>query len=172
MPLTRFHLLMVCAHQSQCQRSVHNANIDSRLHLKCGCLHLRRGLMNPEAMDLPRLECPPQLSRYEPLQQPPSEGPGIQYFLALGLREVLPLLPRLMGRIVETLHFLGPKACAVSILEENSPDSTGDVLGAVRQELESPGHRLLPIERHRPETRQPHHQTRRTEEHSPSATAG
>lgn len=67
------------------------------------------------------------------------KGSGIKYFFALNLRQNLPLLPRLIGSIIEAIHFLGPARCALSIVEGNSPDGTADVLSALRPALENMG---------------------------------
>jgi alpha-1,3-mannosyltransferase len=40
---------------------------------------------------------------------------------------------------VEVIRFLGPKSCALSIIEGNSEDGTGEVLAALRPELEALG---------------------------------
>ncbi len=94
--------------------------------------------MNPSATELPRLECPrPQLDRYESLKPIASGGDEILYFFAIDLREVLGLLPRLIGSVVEAIRFLGPENCALSIIEGNSPDGTAEVLVALRPELDA-----------------------------------
>lgn len=63
----------------------------------------------------------------------------IDFFFALNLRNIVDLLPRLMGSIVEAIQFLGPERCALSIVEGNSPDGTADVLVALRPFLEELG---------------------------------
>ncbi|KAL6823069.1 alpha-1,3-mannosyltransferase CMT1 [Trichoderma sp. SZMC 28015] len=63
----------------------------------------------------------------------------IRYFFALDLRNCIKLLPRLIGSIVEVIQFLGPQSCALSIVEGDSPDGTGDVLAALRPSLEALG---------------------------------
>ncbi|KAJ3536310.1 hypothetical protein NM208_g6777 [Fusarium decemcellulare] len=63
----------------------------------------------------------------------------IDYFFALDLRDCIKLLPRLLGSIVEVARFLGPHRCALSIVEGNSPDGTGDVLSALHPFLEDIG---------------------------------
>ena len=96
-----------------------------------------KAILDPEATHLPRLECPPlNTSRYEPLRSSGSATPQIEYFFALDLRQCLPLLPRLIGSIVEAIRFLGPHRCVLSIVEGNSPDGTGDVLSALGPFLE------------------------------------
>jgi alpha-1,3-mannosyltransferase len=84
-----------------------------------------------------RLECPvPDSSRYHYLRvSEESNRDAIRYFVALSLRECLPLLPTLLGGIIETIRFLGPKHCALSIVEGNSPDGTAEVLAALQENL-------------------------------------
>ena len=94
-------------------------------------------IMNPSSNEMPRLECPANnLTRYTYLQ-PPHDGkpPLIEYFFALNLRQNLALLPRLIGSIVETIRFLGPERCALSIVEGNSVDGTEEVLAALAPHL-------------------------------------
>lgn len=91
-------------------------------------------------MELPRLQCPQlDTTRYEELKSAPpaADAPQIQYFFALDLRECVTLLPRLLGSVVEAIRFLGPESCALSIVEGNSPDGTGEVLAALRPELDA-----------------------------------
>lgn len=78
-------------------------------------------------------------TRYGALKSKLASDPAIKYFFALNLRQNLPLLPRLIGSIVEAIRFLGPTQCVLSIVEGNSPDGTADVLAALRPVLESIG---------------------------------
>jgi alpha-1,3-mannosyltransferase len=95
--------------------------------------------MNPDATDLPRLECPKlNPSRYQYLKAT-GQNPTIRYFFAPDLRQCLILLPRLIGSLVEVMRFLGPQNCALSLVEGNSDDGTGEVLAALRPELEKLG---------------------------------
>ncbi|KAL2129889.1 hypothetical protein VTI74DRAFT_7164 [Chaetomium olivicolor] len=99
-------------------------------------------IMNPDVEDLPRLQCPKlDADRYKHLQVDPknSSDSTIQYFFALDLRQCLPLLPRLIGSVVEAIRFLGPAHCALSIVEGNSDDGTGEVLAALQPVLSSLG---------------------------------
>jgi len=92
--------------------------------------------LDPEDATLPKLSCPRlDTSRYEYLKPTTPPGSQVQYFFALNLRECLPLLPRLLGSLVDAIRFLGPEHCAVSIVEGNSPDGTGEVLSALQSEL-------------------------------------
>jgi alpha-1,3-mannosyltransferase len=98
--------------------------------------------MNPEDTSLPRLECPKlDSSRYQSLQLANTDSldPTIQYFFAIDLRQCVALLPRLIGSVVEAIRFLGPANCALSIIEGNSDDGTGEVLAALRPNLEALG---------------------------------
>lgn len=96
-------------------------------------------IMNPEATTLPRLHCPqPDTSRYDYLVAPENaETDSIRYFIALDLRQCVSLLPRLLGSVIEAIRFLGPQTCALSIIEGNSDDGTGEVLAALRPELDA-----------------------------------
>ncbi|KAL2255363.1 hypothetical protein VTK26DRAFT_3523 [Humicola hyalothermophila] len=98
-----------------------------------------KAIMDPEAMDLPRLHCPKlNTTRYQGLlQADDGDSAAIRYFFALDLRQCVSLLPRLIGSIVEAIRFLGPEHCALSIVEGNSDDGTGEVLAALRPELEA-----------------------------------
>ncbi|TFB00763.1 Alpha-1,3-mannosyltransferase CMT1 [Trichoderma ghanense] len=97
-------------------------------------------ILTPELSTLPNLECPAiDTTRYGELKSQHPSGPAIQYFFALNLRQNLPLLPRLIGSIVEAIRFLGPSQCVLSIVEGNSPDGTADVLAALRPALDSIG---------------------------------
>ncbi|QYS99732.1 hypothetical protein H0G86_006851 [Trichoderma simmonsii] len=97
-------------------------------------------ILTPQLSTLPNLECPAiNTTRYGALKSKFPSDPAIKYFFALNLRQNLPLLPRLIGSIVEAIRFLGPTQCVLSIVEGNSPDGTADVLAALRPALESLG---------------------------------
>jgi alpha-1,3-mannosyltransferase len=86
------------------------------------------------------LQCPSlNETRYRSLKDSPPEGPSLAYFFALDLRNCRALLPRLLSSIVEAARFLGPDRCALSIVEGNSPDGTGDILAALSPELHALG---------------------------------
>ncbi|KAK4098408.1 glycosyltransferase family 69 protein [Parathielavia hyrcaniae] len=99
--------------------------------------------MNPEATHLPRMECPKlDTSRYRHLQVASSQrphDPAVRYFFALDLRQCITLLPRLIGSVVEVIRFLGPASCALSVVEGNSDDGTGEILAALGPKLEALG---------------------------------
>ncbi|CAK7204180.1 hypothetical protein SEUCBS139899_006934 [Sporothrix eucalyptigena] len=97
-------------------------------------------ISDPKSEDLPRLKCPDiaSSSRYDGLKLPSSSPPAeIKYFFAIDLRDSVKLLPRLLGSVVESIRFLGPTNCALSIIEGNSNDGTYDVLQALRPSLDA-----------------------------------
>jgi alpha-1,3-mannosyltransferase len=79
------------------------------------------------------------MSRYEYLRATGPASTRTPYFFALDLRNCVGLLPRLLGSVVEAMRFLGPEHCALSIVEGNSADGTGDVLAALRPRLAALG---------------------------------
>ncbi|RSL93919.1 hypothetical protein CEP52_012972 [Fusarium oligoseptatum] len=100
-------------------------------------------ILDPASKERPRLECPAlDTERYASLlkkRDARDDKPHIDYFFTLNLRNVVDLLPRLLGSAVEAMRFLGPERCALSIVEGNSPDGTADVLVALRPFLEEIG---------------------------------
>ncbi|CAK7211704.1 hypothetical protein SCUCBS95973_001208 [Sporothrix curviconia] len=98
-------------------------------------------ISDPASEDLPRLKCPfiANTSRYDSLKpaSSPSSSSKIKYFFAIDLRDTVKLLPRLLGSVVESIRFLGPSNCALSIIEGNSNDGTYDVLQALRPSLDA-----------------------------------
>lgn len=96
-----------------------------------------QAILERDNHQLPKLSCPPpDLPRYECLKSSEATESKIHYFFALNLRQCLPLLPRLLGSIVEAIRYLGPEHCAISIVEGNSPDGTSEVLAALNPELD------------------------------------
>ncbi len=103
-----------------------------------------KAILDPEDEEFDRLQCPaPSLQRYDYLQfnynDSKSSDGQIKYFFALNLRQCIGILPRLMGSIVETVRFLGPDNCALSIVEGHSDDGTLEILEALRKDLGSLG---------------------------------
>ncbi|KAL9035754.1 MAG: hypothetical protein Q9180_004685, partial [Flavoplaca navasiana] len=86
-------------------------------------------IIAPNVTTFPRLDCPaPNGDRYEYLRDE-DQGLGaydikatLKYFFALDLHQCIGLLPRLLGSIIEAIEFLGPKHCALSIVEGRSDD--------------------------------------------------
>ncbi|MCJ1401536.1 hypothetical protein MMC11_004752 [Xylographa trunciseda] len=100
--------------------------------------------MDPDDSSFRRLSCPaPRGSRYGYLRGNTTEAHDsdirAKYFLALNLHQCAHLLPRLVGSIVETIRFLGPKYCALSIVEGRSDDGTYEILKLLRLEIEAIG---------------------------------
>ncbi|USP73784.1 glycosyltransferase family 69 protein [Curvularia clavata] len=97
-------------------------------------------IMDPSNANFPRLHCPqPNLERYNYLGSSPE--PTIQaqlpkFFFALDLHQCVHLLPRLVGSIVETIRFLGPQNCVLSIVEGRSDDGTFEVLDELRSSMQ------------------------------------
>ncbi|XP_014556196.1 glycosyltransferase family 69 protein [Bipolaris victoriae FI3] len=99
-----------------------------------------RAIMDPADVTFPRLECPqPNLERYNYLgraSEPTIHAQLPRYFFALDLHQCVDLLPRLIGSILETILFLGPPNCVLSIVEGRSDDGTFEVLDELRSNLE------------------------------------
>ncbi|UPX16212.1 uncharacterized protein EKO05_0006625 [Ascochyta rabiei] len=100
-------------------------------------------ILNSSDSTSDRLECPkPDLDRYAYLGHPPEHSEALQhprFFFALDLHQCVHLLPRLLGSIVETITFLGPENCVLSIVEGRSNDGTFEVLDKLRPSLEALG---------------------------------
>lgn len=104
----------------------------------------RNAIMDPEDSHFPRLSCPPPgFARYDYLQgqDHPSTFPlsKPKYFFALDLHNCSSILPRLLGSILETIRFLGPENCVLSIVEGRSTDGTFEILSDLRVDLEPIG---------------------------------
>ena len=97
-------------------------------------------IMNPASTTFPRLECPqPNLERYAYLGGSSGSlqhGQLPRYFFALDLHQCVDLLPRLIGSIVETMYFLGPQNCVLSIVEGRSDDGTFDILNQLHSSMQ------------------------------------
>lgn len=100
--------------------------------------------MSPEDKTFPRLDCPaPNTNRYKYLRRFNTTATGtltpLRYFFALDLHQCAGVLPRLIGSIVESMRFLGPAHCALSIVEGRSDDGTFEILKSLRPEIEGIG---------------------------------
>ena len=103
--------------------------------------------MNREDNSFPRLECPmPTLDRYAYLQRNSTKSTKSRdstvlpkYFFALDLHDCAHILPRLLGSVVETMRFLGPQNCVLSVVEGRSVDGTFEILKLLREEIEQMG---------------------------------
>ena len=109
-----------------------------------------RSIMNPDDSSFPRLSCTPtNESRYKKLKATKSSALSleikdqgkIEHLFALDLYECAPIMPTLMGTIVQTMELLGPEGCALSVVEGRSRDSTYEVLDAMREYMERLGAR-------------------------------
>ena len=106
-----------------------------------------KAIMDPEDMAFPRLECPiPNNTRYGYLKGDLADGlqetttnSRPRYFFALNLHQRASILPSLFGAIVESMRFLGPQNCAISVVEGRSDDGTFEILLSLRDEIESIG---------------------------------
>ena len=89
-----------------------------------------------------QLLCASEISqRYGYLKESstPSSDNKIKYFFALNLYQCEKLLPSLLGAIVEAIRYLGPKNCALSIVEGRSTDATFNILKALLAEMKALG---------------------------------
>ena len=106
-----------------------------------------KAIMDPEDTTFPRLECPiPNAQRYRYLKvnradelQKPTTTSRPTYFFALNLHQRASLLPGLFSAIVESMRFLGPQNCALSVIEGRSDDGTFEILLSLREEIECIG---------------------------------
>ena len=104
-----------------------------------------RAIMAPGDTTFPRLTCPaPAGDRYLHLKANSTNtahGHALppKYFFALDLHQCARLLPRLIGSIVESIRFLGPESCALSVVEGRSDDGTFEILLLLREEIERIG---------------------------------
>ena len=87
-----------------------------------------------------RLQCANSIAtRYDSLQSITENDEHIKYIFTVDLYQALPVLPTLLGSIIQTIRFLGPKQCAVSFVEGRSTDGTYQILAALQDELERLG---------------------------------
>ncbi|MCJ1281305.1 hypothetical protein MMC26_000623 [Xylographa opegraphella] len=132
--------------------SSHISDLDSSPLLKDGNSTLLKttpayisAILKPEDTSFRRLACPtPSGSRYEYLRVKASRSESqLKYFFALDLHQCAHILPRLIGSIVETMRFLGPQYCVLSIVEGRSDDGTFEILKLLRPEIERIGARYF-----------------------------
>lgn len=87
-----------------------------------------------------RFSCPSKIPyRYSQLSATPGDNGKIRYFFALDLYQSAEIIPRLMSSIVETIRFLGPEHCAISVIEGRSEDGTYEILAALKTRIEEMG---------------------------------
>ncbi|KAI4168911.1 MAG: hypothetical protein LQ343_006033 [Gyalolechia ehrenbergii] len=86
----------------------------------------------------PRLNChEPLKDRYAHLR--PFASPKPRFYFALDLFQAADIMPRLLASILETIKFLGPKYCYLSVVEGTSTDGTSEFLLALYREAEELG---------------------------------
>lgn len=84
------------------------------------------------------LQCQgPLEDRYAYLRSFASKKP--RFFFATDLQQAASILPRLKASILETVKFLGPEYCHLSIVEGNSTDGTSELLHALHEEAKELG---------------------------------
>ncbi|KFY09676.1 hypothetical protein V492_05391 [Pseudogymnoascus sp. VKM F-4246] len=103
-----------------------------------------KAILDPKDNEFERLLCPaPNTKRYDYLRVDHGGAEAasgeIKYFFALNLRQAIGVIPRLLGSVLETVRFLGPENCALSIVEGHSDDGTAEVLQAMRVDMENLG---------------------------------
>jgi alpha-1,3-mannosyltransferase len=100
-------------------------------------------ILNPQSSTLEHLECPAlNHSRYDWLHIYHGSEQGTirpRYLFALDLYQNAPLLPALLGSILEVVRFLGPQNCALSIVEGRSTDGTFEILSSLTGKLDEIG---------------------------------
>ncbi|KAI4170768.1 MAG: hypothetical protein LQ343_004730 [Gyalolechia ehrenbergii] len=113
--------------------------------LKAAPLYIT-AILTPEDNTYPRLECPaPDGERYQYLRERGNSTDShdsradLKYLFALDLHQCAELLPRLLGSIFESMRFLGPRNCALSIVEGRSTDGTFEILTLLHEHIERMG---------------------------------
>ncbi|KAF2642195.1 hypothetical protein P280DRAFT_372219, partial [Massarina eburnea CBS 473.64] len=88
-----------------------------------------------------RLSCPSSLSLYDRYTylRTASTTTKPRYYFALDLYKIADLLPRLMNSILESIKYLGPENCVLSIVEGRSDDGTYEILYTLARDLEALG---------------------------------
>ncbi|KAM6527805.1 hypothetical protein FALCPG4_008846 [Fusarium falciforme] len=88
----------------------------------------------------PRLQCPvPDAKRYNPIREPASAVPGIDYIFAVRVVNNLDQLPTLLGAVVNAMMLLGPYRCALTIISSGWRPPMDDVLEELRLGIEHLG---------------------------------
>ncbi|KAL8849886.1 MAG: hypothetical protein Q9221_005152 [Calogaya cf. arnoldii] len=101
--------------------------------------HYVGAIIAPEVTTFPKLDClVPSGDRYKHLRPKDNDlnEEKLKYFFALNLHQCAQLLPQLLGSILDTIKFLGPQNCALSIVEGRSNDGTFETLLLLVEELD------------------------------------
>lgn len=100
-----------------------------------------KAIMDPTDKHFERVQCPrPFKSRYKGLRRRRNLASRLQevpkqYFFALNLFECAHVLPRLLSSVVETIRYLRPEDCVLSIVGGRSSDGTTEILTRLRHEM-------------------------------------
>ncbi|KAJ5622589.1 hypothetical protein N7528_005821 [Penicillium herquei] len=87
-----------------------------------------------------RVSCPSGMgSRYDKLKGDRDGSGKARYFFALNLLDAADALPRLMSTIIETIKYLGPERCAISIVDGGSQDGTWEILTVIKSRIDDLG---------------------------------
>lgn len=97
-----------------------------------------RSILEPDFGNLPHLDCrEPLEDRYAHLRS--FALPKPRFFFALDLFQAASVMPQLLTSILQTIKFLGPKYCYLSIVEGRSTDGTSKFLLALKTKAEELG---------------------------------
>ncbi|KAE9576466.1 Alpha-1,3-mannosyltransferase CMT1 [Colletotrichum fructicola] len=98
-----------------------------------------KAIMDPKNGGYPIVACPaPNITRYGVLK-PVDNTSKRHFFFALDLRQVVDLLPQLIGAVLEAVDIIGPENCAISIVEGISTDGTYETLYRLKAHLDKVG---------------------------------
>ncbi|KAL8987571.1 MAG: hypothetical protein Q9177_003236 [Variospora cf. flavescens] len=94
--------------------------------------------LSPEPTLTPELQCrAPSEDRYAHLRSFATQKP--RFFFALDLYQAAEILPQLTASILESIKFLGPKHCFLSIVQGSSTDGTTEMLQTLRADTAALG---------------------------------
>lgn len=98
-----------------------------------------QAILDPKNGGYPIVNCPaPNATRYSVLS-PTENADKRHFFFALDLRQVVELLPQLIGAVIEAINLIGPENCALSIVEGISTDGTYETLFRLKAHLDKMG---------------------------------
>ncbi|KAF6817020.1 alpha-mannosyltransferase cmt1 [Colletotrichum sojae] len=98
-----------------------------------------QAILDPKNGGYPIVNCPaPNTTRYGVLK-PTENADKRHFFFALDLRQVVELLPQLVGAVIEAINLIGPENCALSIVEGISTDGTYETLYRLKAHLDKMG---------------------------------
>ncbi|KAH8878591.1 family 69 glycosyltransferase [Thozetella sp. PMI_491] len=91
-----------------------------------------QAILDPNDPSGLKMSCPEPNPMHHAHLRPQEGTANVQYLFALNLRDNLPILPRLLGSVIEAIRFLGVDNCVLSIVEGHSQDGTSQVLTALQ----------------------------------------